>query len=322
MSVILFAGSEREALVQAPSGAYDENASGLSGSDARIGSMVFGGQYYDCVLTQDATDVGITFYTWVDRFGMNNHDMLQIMDASNNMLAAIRTDSGQLYGRYWNGSAYVNMTPTATEPNGTAQQMVMRCKKGAAGTGFIEFYIDGVLLSTTGAITLTSFGDISHFRLFYSGDRQRNFWEVICVEAVTPTFWSLKTIVPTTNGDYVDGTGTLADINEAHMDLGTAILLEAGDVRSWKSPDRGLDRRVQSIYLVARIARSSTGPTKVKPFLIVPGDPTLYYGTTFDLTLSADSYKYSWELNPSTSLAWTVAEANDPDLQFGWEPVP
>jgi hypothetical protein len=127
---------------------------------------------------------------------------------------------------------------------------------------------------------------------------------------------------PTSLGtDATDGVGTLADVNEQAFNDATFQALSAtGQRRSYRAAARtGTSSVVTGVTISCRAAYEEGGPTQIRPYLLISG--VRYYGPNIALTLVFSAYQHTWALNPATGAAWTTAQADDANLEFGWEAV-
>jgi hypothetical protein len=125
---------------------------------------------------------------------------------------------------------------------------------------------------------------------------------------------------PTSSGTDTGGTGTYTDVDEAIKVDTDVVSLTSGQNESFKGAARTQTRNnVLGVTASARACYEAGDSTQMKPYLKIGG--TRYYGNTVTLTLTMAPYQYTWTTNPSTSLPWTVSEANDANLEWGWEAV-
>lgn len=321
---VLFAGSEREAEIQG-AGSYTEDTNGTYRRSAysRAAAVILGSTGdYTCPFQTASDEVFLNWRTAADQFGENNGVRAELRDASNNVLVRVSFTGQVPTAQYWNGSEFVNATGVApVESNVVLTQYSLHVKKGAAGTGLVELFVDGILKQTTGAIDLTSYGDMANAKFYYSGARRRSYVEVVATDGESTQDWGVLTVPPSANGTDTDGTGAASDVNEVVMNTATYLAFDtAAQKRSFVHTAITVENFVRGVTVSACARRvDGTGPQQMRPYVIVGG--VRYYGTTFALTTSFTDYQYVWSQNPATLTDWTTSDVNDTNFQMGWEAV-
>lgn len=320
---VLFAGSEREALLQGGPTGYSEvtTASQRRAAYSRAAANTTTGDY-TCPFQAASDEVYLNWRTAADHFGESNGVRAELRDASNNVLARVNFTSQVPTAQYWDGSVFQNAVGTApAELNTTLTQYTLHVKKGAAGTGLVELFVNGVLAQTSGPIDLTSYGDMANAKLYYSGSRNRGYVEVVATDDESTADWGVLTVPPSANGTDTDGTGDVGDVNEVDMNTATYVAFDtAAQKRSFVHSAISVANFVRGVAVAACARRvDDSGPQQIRPYLIVGGNR--YYGTTFALSTSFTNYEYVWSQNPDTLTDWTTSDVNDVTLEMGWEAV-
>lgn len=317
----LFAGTEREALQQAATGVYSESAGPRRAGYSRAATTCGPQTNSDCRLTcnMDAAvpEAWINFYT--GQF-VGAYFGVEAKDASGNTIARI-TNGGAL--QYWNGSTFVT-APGTTFSQVADGVVTMRVCKGAGSAGRVEAYWNENLISDSGPIALTSFGDIAYFDVVgypLTGLNRHRFFSEVVISDESTLQWGCFTVPPVADGADTDGAGTVADVNELDLNESTFIALSAaGEKRSFTHDDVNAENYVKAVSVAGRIRRvDDTGPQQIRPYLTIEG--TRYYGPTFALTTGFKNYCHSWSLNPATGTDWTTADVDLPEFAQGWEAV-
>lgn len=142
-----------------------------------------------------------------------------------------------------------------------------------------------------------------------------------CVVQTTSTINTTSEIKPpNADGTDIDGGASgWSKVDEVSWsDADFVNLTTVGFKQSFKSAARTLTSTVVvGVTASARAWYEPGGPTGMKPYLNIGG--TRYYGPTFALDVIPKGYQYTWQTNPATGVAFTAAEANDVNLQYGWE---
>lgn len=250
-------------------------------------------------------------------------DLWKVMDASGLVLARlITTTATAAEFRIWNGATYT-VLGTISLPGGKGYYHI-HMKGGAAGA--VEIYAGNVgtisqLLSVTGA-----YGSVINMvRVYHEGPLVGGGYNTNVAQEIVQTTSTLNTTFevkpPNVIGTDVDGTGAIANVNEAANNDATYDNLSAtGQHRSYKGAARTLTQpSVFGVTVTGRLWYEPGGPTSAKPYLTIGG--VRYYGTTFALALTAAGYQYTWAVDPSTGVAFTAAVANAATLEWGWEAV-
>ena len=239
----------------------------------------------------------------------------------------IFTTNSAIQFQVWNGSAWVNIGATFNIAGGVAKTDIHLV---AAVSGAVQIYHGAAgsqvkVLDTTGdysgAANIVRIGQQANTA---GGGFDSDISHCI-VQTGTPTLNVTSEIKPPSS-DGSDNDGGAAGtqfglVNEtSYNDSNFVALTASGKHQSFKSAARTLTQSVcTGVTISARMWYEGGGPTSVKPYLTIGG--TRYYGTTFALDVLPKGYQYTWNLNPATGVAFTVAEANAATLEWGWEAV-
>lgn len=144
-----------------------------------------------------------------------------------------------------------------------------------------------------------------------------------CIVQTSSTINTTSEIKPP-NADGTDtdgGVGGWANVDElTYSDADFINLTAVAKKQSFKSAARTLTSTVVvGVTCSARAWYEPGGPTGMKPYLNIGG--TRYYGPNFTLDVVPKGYQYTFQTNPATGVAFTAAEANDVNLQYGWEAI-
>lgn len=239
--------------------------------------------------------------------------------------------------QYWNGASYTGIGSGITVPGGATDQyrfVVDFTGLGGAG-GTLQFRVvleSGEAIvgdeSATG-LNLTSVVNVDRLRLYCGAQSGATYgvseWFIKDGSGLTAYVYNNKI---TGNGTDVDGTGSYTDMDDTNIstpDVDFVSLSASGNRRSAKAPARNFGgRAVKGVGFGTRLRRGATGPTQIKAYLTIGG--TRYYwgggaGTAVTLTTVYTDYWFGWELDPSTGVAWTAANAQSANLEFGVEVV-
>lgn len=318
---VLFAGSEREALVQGGSTGYSESTSYRRTAYSRASSLLSGGDYLAPFQTS-TSEVWLNWRTAADQFGESNIVRCELRDASNNVVARVSFSAQVPTAQYWDGSTYQNVPGTSpAELNTTLTQYTLHVKQGTGADGEVELFVNGTLTASATGLDLTAYGDMTNARLLYTGSRSRGYVEVVASDTESTVDWGVLTVVPSADGTDTDGTGAVSTVNELDMNTATYIEFDtAGQKRSFVHSTINVENFVRGVTVSACARRvDGTGPQQMRPYVIVGG--TRYFGTTFSLTTSFTNYTYTWSESPATSTDWTTAEVNNASFEMGWEMV-
>jgi hypothetical protein len=221
--------------------------------------------------------------------------------------------SGEI--QFWDGAAWVAsgyILQWVSSLNGPLNVIDIHCNID----GTFGMYLDSETIVETTVVwpSTTGFTQLE----IHPNRRNRSIAQGIVsdVPCLDSLVW---TIPPTVNGTDADGTGDYTDVDELLLDNTDYVELAApGDKQSFKAAARTLTSDILAVTVAGRL-RSSAGGESAKPYLLIGG--VRYYGDTFALSTGYLSYQYTWDNNPDTASPWTPSEANDADLEWGWESV-
>jgi hypothetical protein len=245
-------------------------------------------------------------------------------NAAGQILAQILTAAGPT-GQFqvWNGAAFVNV--------GAAFAMLAVNNKvrfdihfKAAVAGQVEVWYGNAGTQSKVVDTAADYSAAANIvRIYHASIASNGGTEIghAIVQTASTLSSTSEIKPPTSNGADVGGTGTWADVDEnIYSDVDLINLSAAAQRQSFKAAARTLTQAiVTGVTASCRAWYEVGGPTQVKPYLTIGG--VRYYGTTFNLGLTAQGYQYTWTTNPATAVAFTPAEANAAALEWGWEAV-
>lgn len=235
-------------------------------------------------------------------------------------IIAATTATGQF--QIWSGTVWTNIGGTFALVGGTAKNDLHFVP---AVSGRIEFYY-GNAGSQTKVLDLT--GDYSAaaniVRIGHDGNTTGGGFDNDVAHEIVQTTSTLNTTSeikpPTSDGADTDGgVGGWANVDEVtYSDADYIALAAVGKRQSFKAIARTTTQAsVTGVTASCRAWYEGGGPTNIKPYVTLGG--VRYYGTTFALDVIPKAYQYTWQVDPSTGVAWTAATANSAALEWGWE---
>lgn len=247
------------------------------------------------------------------------------MNVAGTILAQIvAATSGTAQFQVWNGAAFVNVGAAfALVGNNVKGRADVHMKGGAAG--LVEVYYGTPGSQTLVVNAAASYASVINLVRIYHGCSANAVTDTTVADEIVQTTSTLsstsETKPPTSNGTDVNGTGTWADVDETpYNDVDVVTLGASGQHQSFKAAARTQTQAVVTgITASCRAWYEAGGPSQLKPYLTIGG--LRYYGTTFNLALTAAGYQYTWLINPATGVAFTTAEGNAATLEWGWEAV-
>lgn len=234
--------------------------------------------------------------------------------------------------QYWDGAAWpaVGAAIVMTTAIDYRHMVDFAGMGGASGTLTYRIVADATETlqgtSTASGLNLTSATDIARMRV-YSAAGSTSAWlfgEFFIKDgsALSAYVYSNK---PTSNGtDATDGTGTFTDVDDTStsMDTDFVSLPTSGNKRSFKAAARATGgRSIKGVSVSMRLRCGASGPTQVKPYLLISGVRYYHASSPVTLTTTISVYVFTWELDPSTTAVWTNAAAESANLEFGYEVV-
>lgn len=124
---------------------------------------------------------------------------------------------------------------------------------------------------------------------------------------------------PTSDGANTDFTGGFGNIDETGINRTDAIVSNTdGDISTFKAAARTFasPNKVLALAIPVYGRKSNSGPNKVIP-MIRKGGVDYEAGDPVELTFGNRSHAIVIPIDPATSADWTLADANDANLEFG-----
>ncbi|MBU3992582.1 MAG: hypothetical protein KKA12_08585 [Alphaproteobacteria bacterium] len=244
-------------------------------------------------------------------------------------IQAIGTRQFQL--QYWNGSGWTAVGAGGTITTGSLYRFTVEFSNlGNASTGALRFMIfrdstDIVELdvSATG-LNLSACTDIAKFRDYGTGSTIDTLTEAFLKDGSGASAYCYGSVPTAAGTDNTDGTGAYTAVDDGNVtnpDSDVISLPASGNKRSYKTAARNFSGRAcKGVTREIRMRCGATGPTQVKPYLLIGG--TRYYHASSPVTLTTIfvDYQFTWELDPSTGAAW-AANAESANLEWGVEVV-
>lgn len=226
----------------------------------------------------------------------------------------------------WNGSSWVTLNTrtgyivTATDTNINRYDIGLKL---GVSDGFIRFYVNGVLMHSWEGNTsqyLPS-NNISYFRHTKPTRQLSNLYNVYTVSNMFfSDITSNKTFMIERNisadgsivgdwiGDYTSFSGTLLPSDMSFIATSTNEDIKTFTKSSFPSSPFSSGYDIIGLGVSASSSKGETGPGSLK-FVARHGSVN-GESTSKPLGLSIDAYKHIFTQNPSTSQAWTFAEAD------------
>jgi len=315
---VYFQGSELEAITRA-TGTATEDTTNFDATYSRAAASGNSTTLEAQFSTTGLTELWYHFYMKNINSNTTAGQPVIIYDSSGNQFVRFNVSGGVWTLQYWNGAAWTNASATTFSYSTGIRTFDIHVKRGTGTAGLIEVYVDGVLTINTGGFNLSNYADFQKIR--FAPAVVAYAVSQVSIADTTTVGWNVYTAPPNAAGTDTDGTGAITDFNEITLNDATYLeLTAAGQHRSTKAAARVLTKNVKGVTAAARAMRvDATGPQQIKPYVLISG--TRYYGTTFALTTGFIDYQYTWNTNPATGVAWTTTEANDVNLEIGWEAV-
>lgn len=319
---ILFAGSELESFITSGSPAEATTAGTFDSTYARASIRIptVGTDYVETLPWTARSDLYYSF-NWRQAGAGSVGTMVQFYNNSGTPVFRIQhTSALTMQGQYWDGAAWQNIGSTYALA-GSRERVDIEIVGGASGS--FRLSVENTL-RLSGSASMTQVANLTkarHFGNSSSGtaSNQTHISAVMAATEVTTT-WLLESKPPTSAGTDTDGTGNYLNIDETTLsDADVIALASTGNKQSMKTGARTLASGFipKGVTVTARAKCGATGPQSLKLYLLISG--TRYYSSTIALTTSMAAYEYTWDLNPSTGVAWTSAQASDANLEWGYE---
>lgn len=246
--------------------------------------------------------------------------------AGTEVLRVANTASGTQQLQFWNGSSWTGVG--AAQAITTDLSLIAELSFAGLGTSSGDLALRYYPTSGGAAVAewvgsglgLTAATDIAKARLVAQSGGLFGVGEYI-VSDDSPVGLIGYNRVGNANGTDTDG-GAFGSIDDTTInDADFLSLASSGNRHSVKGTARNFaGRRVDAVSVTFRGRRGASGPTQVKVYLLISGT-RYYHPDTITLSTSFSAYFVSWEDNPATSAPWLNADAENANLEWGWEAV-
>lgn len=269
--------------------------------------------------------------------GTNGYSVLELFTSGGQMGFKVTGEDGSNHDRrlhYWNGSTFV-VVGTADNIGQTTKNIYLSVTGLGTTSGSITMTIlrqsDNTVWTVSGTgLNFSSIANIAQAKCgtpHSGGNSGQVFGNFYIRETGGGISTELHNRRPNADGTDVDGTGGYTLVNENAEASGTSVLdfstlTTAGQKRSYKSGARAVEtgRGVIAVSPGFLMRKGASGVGTVRFYLRI-GGVKYDHPTTQVLTESFTAYARAWPLNPATGAAWTVAQANDANLEYGIEVV-
>lgn len=223
------------------------------------------------------------------------------------------------------GTATTLATSTAAIAGSSLNTFDIYVDYSASGT--LTFYQNGTQIVTySGDVTTDGQTSLAKVGLTQIWDANNityaSMYSQVIVATTDTRSMKLATIQPVANGNVMQWTGAVSDVNETTLSDATAITSGTSDqlaqftVPSLPSGTFGVEAIVQSV----RASRGSTGPQNLQ-FVARTGGSD-YTSSSQSLITSYQNYQYLWATNPATGSAWTTSEIAAAGFNLGIKSKP
>lgn len=238
-------------------------------------------------------------------------------DSTGLPIARLQGNGGWRLGnlQYWDGSAWVTIASgfniiVVGGNTGTWDMQVIL--NGASS--YVAFYLDGNLMAD-GTVSIGSSGIFGNVAFGPAGTIPYYISQVIVADQSTI---GMKYYCKAANADgsKTGFTGSYADIDEPVLGADYIYAATAGLESSFKAEVRNFTGfQVAHVQVTTSAKRGAAGPSKLQHGIGTGG--TMNYGSSKTLKFGFDGSKTVFTTNPATGLAWTNADAESVNLEFG-----
>jgi hypothetical protein len=264
---------------------------------------------------------GLTLQEWLNSSGTA---VLRVRTASTSTVAL----------EYWNGATWVAVGSAVTVTTDTPYRFLVDFSGMGTAAGALSFDVVNTATeasagsASASGLDLTSATNIARSKTYTAhngGDATARFGEMFMKDGSAMAAYVYANR-PTGNGtDNTDGTGSVLSIDDqgtANHDADFVSLASSGNRRSFTCAARSVGGRTpKGVGAALRLRCGASGPTQVKPYLLIGGTRYYHPSSPVTLTTSFQSKMFIWETNPATSAAWTAAAVESAALEFGIEVV-
>lgn len=260
-----------------------------------------------------------------------NASILRVQDSAGNNIAYVSSAGGPTYtlGYQTGASSGVSVAP-ATPSLGTAAGyfLTVHVKWLEVNKVFIEFFVDGVLISSA-TVTNAWIASKKPARVTFltpgGGSSSSGYIsEVIVTDTEDPRGWRVATLAPNSEGALGQWAGSYVDIDEIgvpddndFISSDTAGQVELFGLSNLSAPAQNMTPK--AVFLASRARVGAGGPQNIKPGLRAGGS-NFFQGPMPGLTpIFQNPLPAGWEVNPATSSPWTISDIQN--LEAGFESV-
>lgn len=319
---VVFAGTETEAFIAANGAPVETTASGGTRYDSAAVrcSMQLGGSLKDEL---DTPPLGSLATAWT-HFEIYSSDMAGYLNRTycewfNNAATSVFrlriTTVNKVQMQYWNGSAWTAIGAEVNLGSGTRKAIDVKIVCG--GSGSAALYIDSALVAS-GSASMTSVTDIDRFKM--KDDQAGSsilYWSQVIIATTSTVGWKFYSKPPTGNGANTAFTGAFGDVDEAvRSDSDFISSTAANDVETYTGAAITLaSGSVKAVVVTMRVKNDGSAPNNVQGAL--RRGSTNYFSSNLSINSGFGPAVAIWEQDPSTSAAWTGADASSASTEFG-----
>lgn len=248
----------------------------------------------------------------------SSNTLIQCYNSSGTAVFRLQiTGSTTLQWQYWDGAAWQNIGSSYSLPTSTLLTLDLLLTCG--GSGSFSFYVGGSL-NTSGSASMTSVNNIAKVR-FYAGiannSANAHYSQIIYADQAT-VGWKYHSKPPTADGANTAFTGTYADVDEAVLsDADYITSAVANDVETFTGAAMTLGSgTVKAVVVSMRIKNNGVSPINAQAAL--RRSSTNYFSSNLpNISAGFGPALGIFETDPSTSAAWTAANASSSATEFG-----
>jgi len=189
--------------------------------------------------------------------------------------------------------------------------------------GEIKFYMNkGLITSYTGDITTDGITALSQLKLgsYTTSSSRYSYYSEVIISTTDTRSMRLVTLKPVANGNTMDWTGSVTDVNQYLNDSNTFISSgTAGEIAQFTIPSLPSSSSFDVVALIqsAKALMTTGSPANLR-FSVRTG-ATDYSSSDISLDVVYEPHNYIWNTNPATSNPWTTAEVGTVGFNLGIE---
>ncbi|MFT7432965.1 MAG: hypothetical protein ACI9TY_000590 [Alphaproteobacteria bacterium] len=318
---VLFAGGELEDFIRPATSYTTTNTINHDQSYSRVAFTSDHTGTHKTPHFKPSTDFWLTVYMRCEGTGSSSYDFLSFYDSDSvRRLIIDINSSGRFNLKTRNAAGTETTLTTQTEPKPFNSLRRYDIHINYAAAGVFSLYTDGVLvaeytgdITTDGEATLSQIG----FGYLHSHNNYETWYSQIIVADTDTRKMHLATIEPTANGDTMDWSGLVSDINEISISDSTVITSGVADeLALFTIPALPAgDYTVQAVVQSVKIAKGATGPQNFE-YAVRTGAAN-YTATGGTLDIGYGKFQKMWANNPATAASWTTTEIEDAGFNLG-----